>query len=107
MFEKAFDLIPPAVPHERRRSRRIAVQLQVEVEICGKRLIGRITELSRAGARIELRGAKPVKDAVIIRRPGIELHGHIVWADGEAAGLWFPKPMDEDTFVQLRRKTVN
>jgi hypothetical protein len=107
MFRKVLDPIPPAIPDERRRSRRIAIQLQVEVEIRGEQLIGRITELSRAGGRIDVPGVKSVGDAVIIRRGGIELHGHIVWAESVTAGLWFPAPMDEDTFLQLRRKTVS
>jgi hypothetical protein len=97
--------ISPAA-HERRRSRRIDVLLQVEVEIAGERRLARLTELSRAGARIELRGPKSVGESLMIRRGGINLEAQIVWWEGPVAGLWFPKPMNEDSFIELRRRTV-
>lgn len=101
-----FNSIPPAISVERRRSRRIDVLLQVEVEIGGERRLARLTELSRAGARIELRGSKSVGEPLTIRRAGVELRAQIAWAEGSAAGLWFPDALNEDSFLQLRKKTV-
>jgi hypothetical protein len=98
---------PAPTPDERRRSRRIEVLVQVEVEIGGERRLARLTELSRAGARIELRGAKSVGEPLTIRRGGIELQAQVVWFEGSAAGLWFPQAMHEDEFVQLRKRTVS
>jgi hypothetical protein len=98
--------IPSPKPIERRRSRRIEVLLQVEVETGGARRLGRLTEISRAGGRIELRGPKSIGDPVTVRRGGVELKGQIVWWEGAVAGLWFPKPMDEESFIQLRKRTV-
>ena len=95
-----------SLPYERRRSRRIEVLLQVEVEIGGERRLARLTELSRAGARIELRGSNSVGEPLTIRRGGIELQAQVVWSEGSAAGLWFPHAMNEDEFLQLRKRTV-
>jgi len=106
MFETALSSDPLTVLHERRRTRRIQVLLLVEVELRGERHIGRITELSRAGARIEARATKATGEAIVIRRGDVELHGQIAWAYGAVAGLWFPTPMDECTFLQLRRRTA-
>jgi hypothetical protein len=101
------DVIPPALHVERRRSRRIDVLLQVEVEIGGERRLARLTELSRAGARIEMRGSKSVGEYLTIRRAGFKLQAQVVWADPSAAGLWFPEPLVEERFLQLRRRTVS
>jgi hypothetical protein len=97
---------PASMFDERRRSRRIEVLLQVEVEIGGERRLARLTELSRAGARLELRGYKSIGEPLTIRRGGIELQAQLVWFEGSAAGLWFPQPMDEDEFLKLRKRTV-
>jgi hypothetical protein len=96
--------VPPAIPIERRRSRRIQVSLQVVVEIGGNSSGGRLTELSRAGARIELRGRWTVGESLIVRRNGVELHAQIVWSDGSTAGLLFPEPMVEVSFSKLREQ---
>ena len=84
--------IPPAVPFERRRARRIQLQLAVE--------------LSRTGARITTDGAQ-AGNSVILRRAGVEVHGQVVWTNGSLAGLRFPVPIDEAHFVQLRKKTID
>lgn len=106
MTDRALDSIPFTPPHERRQSRRIKVLLPVQIEAEGERHIGRITELSRAGARIEVRAPLASGQAVIVRRGGIELHGQVVWVEAPAAGLWFPCAMDEGTFLQIRRTVV-
>jgi hypothetical protein len=97
---------PPALPIEQRRTRRIEVLLPVEVEIQDERRVARITDLSRAGARISLRGTKSIGDYLIIRRNGIELGAQIAWCDSSTAGVWFPKSMDESSFLQIRKRTI-
>lgn len=99
--------IPPAIAHERRRTRRIEVLIPVEIEIGGERRVARITEMSRAGARITLRGLSTTGEELVIRRNGVELKALVVWADGLQAGLWFPEPMDEASFLQLRKRVVS
>lgn len=96
-----------AISPDRRHRRRIEVMLPVEVEIAGENRVGRISELSRAGARITLRGEKASGDAVVIRRSGLELQAQIVWVDGLTAGLWFAEPMSESFFLQLRKRTFS
>ena len=98
--------IPPAVPFERRRARRIQLQLAIELEMGGDKRIGRIVELSRTGARITTDGAQ-AGNSVILRRAGVEVHGQVVWTNGSRAGLRFPVPIDEAHFVQLRKKTID
>ena len=97
---------PPPLAAERRRTRRIEVLLPVEVEIGGERRVARITEISRAGAGISLRGPKAIGEPLTIRRNGVELKGRIVWADEGRAGLWFPQALDERSFLELRKRTV-
>jgi hypothetical protein len=93
-------------PVEKRRTRRIEVLLPVEVGIRDERRVARITDISRAGARINLRGAKAIGDHLIIRRNGLELGAQIAWCDSSSAGVWFPVPMDESDFLQIRKRTV-
>jgi hypothetical protein len=102
MVLTAVDLVLPAFA-EKRRSRRIEVLLPVEIELRGQRHLGRITELSRAGARLQMLAHKARGDAVVIRRAGVEIRSLIVWTEGTYAGLWFAEPMDEGVFLQLRR----
>ncbi|HZG46450.1 MAG TPA: PilZ domain-containing protein [Allosphingosinicella sp.] len=99
--------IPPAIANERRRTRRIEVMLPVEIEMNGERRVARITEMSRAGARLTLRGPTTTNSVLTIRRNGVELHAVIVWADDTQAGVWFPQPMDEGSFLQLRKRVVS
>lgn len=98
-----FEILPD-VPFERRSSRRIPVSLPVDIEIGDTRCTGRMTELSRAGARMELRGRWTAGEALKISRNGIQLEAQIVWSDGSAAGLLFTEPMIESSFLQLREK---
>jgi hypothetical protein len=96
-----------ALPAEQRRTRRIEVLLPVEVEIQDERRVARITDMSRAGARLSLRGTKGVGEPLIIRRNGVELRAQIVWCDVSSAGVWFPEAMDETSFLQIRKKIVD
>jgi hypothetical protein len=77
------------------------------VEIGGESRIARLTEMSRAGGRITLRGTWPSGQALTLRRGDFELEAMIVWTDGSAAGLWFPKALDEASFVKLRSRTAD
>lgn len=98
--------IPHAVPFERRRARRIQLQLAIELDFDGEKRIGRIVELSRTGARITTEGAQAGR-SVVLRRAGVEVLGQIVWTNGSLAGLRFPVPIDEDGFIRLRKKTID
>jgi len=98
--------IPQAVPFERRRARRIQLQLAIELDFDGDKRIGRIVELSRTGARITTEGAQAGR-SVVLRRAGVEVLGQVVWTNGSLAGLRFPVPIDEDRFVRLRKKTID
>ncbi len=99
--------IPTAIDVERRRTRRIEVSLPIEVDVGGETYLAPLTELSRAGGRIDdLRGARSMGEALTIRRNGVELRAEIVWFDSSAAGLWFPEPMDEISFVRLRQRRI-
>jgi hypothetical protein len=102
----ALHSIPPAIPLERRRAGRIKVSLPVEVEIAREKLIARVTELSRAGARLELRSRGATGDDVTLRRDGITIQAKIVWTDVSETGLWFPELLDEFSFLRLRRSTL-
>jgi hypothetical protein len=101
----ALNAIPRPVPIERRKARRIQLQLPIELEFDGSKSFAQLVELSRTGARVAIMGAKPGTD-VIVRRAGVEVRGKIVWTDGSVAGLRFPEPIDEDISLQLRRRTV-
>jgi PilZ domain len=98
--------IPPAVPFERRRARRIQLQIAIELDLDGEKRIGRIVEMSRTGARITTEGAR-AGQSVILRRAGVEVHGQVVWTNGSLAGLRFPVPIDENRFVKLRKRTAD
>ena len=101
----ALQAIPPAAPLERRRGRRIQVSLHVEIELAGKRRAARLTEVSRAGARLEQGEQGATGDAVVLRCKGITLQAKIVWTDGTGTGLWFPEALDETSFLRLRSAT--
>jgi hypothetical protein len=101
----ALELIPPAIPLERRRARRIQVSLPVDLETDRGRLLARVTEVSRAGARLDLCNQGATGDAVTLRGNGLTVQARIVWTDDSGTGLWFPHPLDENSFLQLRRTT--
>jgi hypothetical protein len=97
--------IPPAIDVERRRTRRIDVSLPVEVEVRGETRPARLTDLSRAGGRIDdFAPPKSLGEPLTLRRNGVELNAQIVWADRSSAGLWFPEPMGETSFIRLRHR---
>jgi hypothetical protein len=54
------DNISHAAPLERRQTHRIAVLIEIMVDVGGQSIRGRITEMSRAGARIEMVGRRAV-----------------------------------------------
>jgi hypothetical protein len=99
---KQAELSPPAIDDDRRRHRRIQVLLSVQVDAGAQPRVGRMTELSRKGARVQLAAPLPV-GRVVIRRAGVELGARIAWVRGDAVGLEFDRAMDERSFLQLRR----
>jgi len=99
----ALELIPRAIPLERRRARRIPVSLPVDLETDRGRLLANITEVSRAGARLDLCNQGDTGDVVTLRCNGVTLQARIVWTDDSGTGLWFPQPLEEGSFLQLRR----
>lgn len=96
-------LIPRAIADDRRRNRRIDVLLSVQVDTDQRPRAGRLKELSRCGARLEFAGQLRVDQTLILRRAGVELEGRVAWCDGQTAGLEFARPLDEASFLQMRR----
>ena len=103
MFQPAPFAIPPAATGERRRDRRIQVLLAVEIDAERQREAGRLTELSRTGARVQVPGIFPVDEPVTLRRGSVELSGRVVWRRGNAAGIELAEALDERSFLQVRR----
>jgi hypothetical protein len=104
MLTATLNGIPRACEMERRRSRRILVSLPVELEFGADKRLGRLTDLSRTGGRVDdLGGAKTLGDTVVLRRNGIEVRAQIVWADRSAVGLLFTEPLEERSFLQIKR----
>jgi hypothetical protein len=93
----------PALNYDPRDSRRIEVLFAVAIEAAKNSQIGRIIELSRKGARLEVSGSLPVGEKIVLRRAGVELEARITWRKGPQAGAAFIVPLEEMSFLRLRR----
>jgi hypothetical protein len=96
----------PPLPYEQRGDRRINVVFAVAVEAAGRPQIGRITELSRSGARLLLPTLLATGEEVVLRRGGLDLIGKVTWQRHDSVGIGFIKPLDETAFLRLRRSYV-
>ena len=97
------DFIPRSVKNERRKHRRIKVLLAVEVQDDPTPQTARLTELSREGARVQPARPLALGSATEIQRGGVALSARVAWSHGTDAGLHFDEPMDEQSFLRLRR----
>ena len=93
----------PHGPLDRRRHRRIQVLLAVEVQGDDIPQVARLIELSRTGARLLTSRPLPVDRQVLLRRAGVELQARVAWARGLAAGIELAAPLDERSFLKMRR----
>lgn len=89
--------------YDRRRDRRMDVDLLVQVEADRFHRSGKLEELSRTGARLRFTGTLPVNQIVILNRAGLELIARVVWSKDGRTGVEFRYPLTADNFVQLRR----
>ena len=94
------------MPHgtlDRRRHRRIQVLLAVEVHGDEVPQVARLIDLSSTGARLMTSQPLAVDRQVLLRRAGVELQARVAWGRGIAAGIEFATPLDERSFLQMRR----
>ena len=94
------------MPHgslDRRRHRRIQVLLAVELQGDDVPQVARLIEISRTGGRLLTSRPLPVDAQVVLRRGGVELPARVAWARGISAGIEFATPLDETSFLRMRR----
>jgi hypothetical protein len=104
MTERSPLQLPPDVPEERRRHRRIQVLIAVEVEAGGYPQVARVTELSREGARLQMARPPAAGTRLTIRRADVNLTAITMWCRGTSAGIHFVQPLNELAFLKLRRR---
>jgi|SRR5688500_12441271 hypothetical protein len=93
----------PHGPLDRRRHRRIQVLLAVEVQGDEIPQVARLTELSSTGARLLTSRPLPADARLVLKRAGVELQARVAWARGISAGVEFATPLDEISFLRMRR----
>src|SRR5688500_13862539 len=93
----------PHGPLDRRRHRRIQVLLAVEVQGDDIPQVARLIELSSTGARLLTSRPLLADQQVILKRAGVERQARVAWARGTAAGVEFATPLDERSFLRMRR----
>jgi hypothetical protein len=96
-------LTMPHGPIDRRRQRRIQVLLAVEVQGDEVPQVAKLVELSSTGARLLTSRPLLADQRVILRRAGVELQARVAWGRGIAAGVEFATPLDERSFLRMRR----
>ena len=96
---------PSSPDYEQRGHRRIDVQPAVAVDAEGLSQISQIVELSRMGARLQVSPMLPLGEEVVLRRGAVALRGRVSWQRGHSVGVGFNEPLDERTFLQLRRQS--
>ena len=97
MSYAAVDDIPPA--YDRRRNRRTSLYLSVQVDAGSLPRTGKLKELSRTGAKLEVASPLAVNNLIILSRAGVELPARVVWSKGQIAGLEFAFPLPEENFL--------
>jgi hypothetical protein len=93
---------PPV--YKQRGHRRIDVVFAVAVDAGQFSQISRIIELSRMGARLQVSPMLPLGEEVVLRRGGVALTGRVTWQRGHSVGVGFTEPLEERTFLRLRRQ---
>lgn len=91
------------IEDDRRRHRRIQVLLAVHIDAGDQPQVGRVVDLSRKGARVQVAGQVLQGQRVVIRRAGVAIGAQVAWRRGAVIGVEFDTPMEERSFLQLRR----
>lgn len=90
-------------PYNRRRARRIRIDLSVHIYADRFHQAGKLQEISRTGAKLEMVGAVLVNQIVVLSRAGLELSARVVWTNGRTMGVEFRYPLPEKSFLRMRR----
>lgn len=87
-----------------RRSRsRARVDLPATLETLeGPRKV-KLSNLSSAGAMVEAPGAPDIGRELVLKCPGIDALGVVVWENGDRCGIEFYDPIDDDEVVRQRQ----
>lgn len=103
MSHAELDASSSAVLLNRRRARRIQIDLPVQVHAECFHQSGKLQELSRTGAKLEVKDKVPVNQIVVLSRAGLELSARVVWTSGGLMGVEFRYPLPEKSFLRMRR----
>ena len=89
--------------HERRTSRRVAVEAEFTVrKVGGFGFHLRALNASADGCRVELVEMVDAGERVVVRLPALEpLGADVAWSNGASAGLHFQRPLHPAVFDQL------
>lgn len=92
-----------AIPYNRRGARRISTNLPVQIYTECFHHSGKLQELSRTGAKLEMAGMAPVNQTLVLKLAGLELSARVVWTSGPLTGVEFRYPLPEKSFLRMRR----
>lgn len=91
------------IPRGRRSRPRARVDLPAILEtLDGLRRV-KLSNLSSAGAMIEASRAPDIGRDLVLKCPGIDALGVVVWEHGDRCGIEFYDPIDDDEVVRQRQ----
>lgn len=94
---------PAALPVGRRAAARVRLDLPAELLVLDGLRRGRLKNLSRTGASIELSPPPRTASQGFLRFAGLELFVQVMWSGGGRSGLLFDKPISDDTLFAMRQ----
>lgn len=90
------------IPRGRRSRPRARIALPAILETMeGLRKV-KLSNLSSAGAMVEARKAPDVGRDLVLKCPGIDALGVVVWENGDRCGIEFYDPIEDDEVVRQR-----
>ncbi|WP_407696144.1 PilZ domain-containing protein [Sphingomicrobium marinum] len=91
------------MPNIQRKERRLTLVCNVKIRQAGCREVtAKISDLSRAGCRLDLPYNLRVHETIYVRLPGLmDLEAVVCWVKGFSAGVEFPRPIHEAVFNHL------
>ena len=96
-------------PQERRTTARYAVDCPATLKMLGGDRVGRLSDLSDAGARLETNNPPSEGVSGLLSWNGHEHFGKIVWANDKSCGIIFERPIPmhivEETVEQVEVQT--